>query len=53
MAPWFSVPNASKPFGISNHISLLAPCNSVLSNYLRDKSENPEQDTIVSRMHFK
>ena len=53
MAPWFSVPSAAKPFGVSNLISLLGPCNSVLSNYLLDKKPSDEQDTVVSRMKFK
>lgn len=53
MAPWYSIPNAVKPFSISNHISLLSTCNGILSNYLRDTEEYREQDTIVSRMEFK
>lgn len=53
MAPWFSVPNVSKPYSISNDISLLAPSNSVLTNFLMDKTEEPENDTIVSRMSFR
>lgn len=54
MAPWFSVPGASRPYAITNLISLLSPSNSILSNYLLDKSVDPkEKDTVVSRMEFK
>lgn len=54
MAPWYSVPSASKPYGITNLISLLGPSNSMLSNYLYDKTTDPnEQDTVVDKMKFK
>lgn len=54
MAPWFSIPSASKPYGVSNMISLLGPGNSVLSNFLLDKTTDPsEVDTVVGKMKFK
>lgn len=54
MSPWYSVPSAAKPFGITNLVSLLGPGNSVLSNYLYDKTTSPnEQDTVISKMKFK
>jgi len=54
MAPWYSVPGVSKPYGISNLVGMLSPSNSILSNFLLDKTTDPHtQDTVTSRMKFK
>lgn len=54
MTPWYSIPAANRPYGISNLVSLLAPCNSLISNYLLDKTTDPhDHDTVIDRMRFK
>jgi hypothetical protein len=50
LAPHFNVPGRSKPYEISGNLTLLAPATAVVSRYLRDTSETPDLDMIVSRL---
>jgi len=47
LRPFYNVPDLSKPFSISGNLTLLSPANNILSNFLSDKEEHPEQDTIA------
>lgn len=41
-----------EPFKISKYLTFLSPGNQIMSNYLGDKSEDPENDTIVKSLVF-
>jgi hypothetical protein len=46
LRPFYNIPDLSKPYSVSGNLTLLAPANSILSNYLSDDSENLVDDTI-------
>jgi len=50
--PYYNVPSVNKSYGISGNLSMLAPPNSIMSNYLYDKRPDVIQDTVVGRMKF-
>ena len=50
LGPQFSNPDPNKPFGISSFLTLLSPGHSTMANYLLDKEEQPELDTIVNHL---
>jgi len=43
---FYSVPDLSKPCSVSGNLSLFSPSNNIIANYLSDKKEQPELDTI-------
>lgn len=52
MQPHFSVPDTSKPYGISGLLTLLSPSTSILSNYLYDKETVQTEDECVKKLNF-
>ena len=52
LKPFYNIPDLSKPFSISGNLSLLGPANAILGNYLLDKREFPEEDTITRMLNF-
>ena len=44
--------DGSKPYSISNLVTLLSPANAILSDALDDKTEQPELDTIASKLKY-
>lgn len=49
LKPFYNIPDMSKPYSVCGYLTLLAPSNSLIANYLSDKSEYPEQDTISNK----
>jgi len=52
LSPYWNTVDLAKPYSISGNITLQAPSNSILSNYLQDASEDSEQDTISDRLEY-
>ena len=52
IAPYYNIPSTSKPYDVGGFLSLQPPANATLSHFLEDKTENPEADTICSRLNF-
>lgn len=51
--PYWSSMDVSKPYSISKFLSLLGPGNSIVTNYMDDKTPDTGVDTIVSRLKFR
>ena len=52
LKPFYNIPDLTKPFAISGNLSLLGPSNAILGNYLMDRREFPEEDTITRMLNF-
>lgn len=52
LEPFYNIPTTAKPYDVGDFLSLLPPGNTVIGNYLADKTENPELDTIVNKINF-
>ena len=52
IAPYYNIPSTSKPYDVGGFLSLQPPANATLSHFLEDKTENPEADTVCSRLNF-
>ncbi len=52
LKPFYNIPDLTKPFSISGNLSLLGPANAILGNFLMDKRENREEDTITKLLNF-
>jgi len=51
-APHFNIPATNKPNAISGNLSILKPGIGIVGNYLREKEDKPEMDTISKRLNF-
>lgn len=49
-APFYNIPDTSKPYSVSGNLTLLAPANSTIANYLSDARESDSLDTILSQV---
>lgn len=52
LQPHYNIPDLSNPYAVSGNLTLLGPANAILLNYLRDKMEDPLQDTIVEKLNL-
>jgi len=50
LKPHYNIPDTSKPYSISGNLSLLAPANSIMTNWLLDKEDDPEKDTVYKEL---
>ena len=50
ISPFYNIPDTSKPYSVGGYLSLQPPANATLSHYLEDQTENPEMDTILSKL---
>lgn len=48
LAPFYNIPDTSAPYSISGNLTLLSPINSILSNALMDRTEDPANDTVYN-----
>lgn len=48
--PYYNIPDMSKPYSVSGNLTLFSPANNILMNFLRDRTEDKEHDTIVNRL---
>lgn len=49
-APFYNIPDTSKPYSVSGNLTLLAPANSTIANYLSDAREADGVDPILSQV---
>lgn len=47
----YNVPDNNRPGGISGHLSILEAGNSIVSEFLSDKEDNPKDDVIYQRLN--
>ena len=45
-APHFNIPG-EQPYNISGNLTLLAPANNIMLEYLRAEHDHPENDTVL------
>lgn len=50
LKPHYNIPDLSKPFSISGNLTLLAPANSILANYLSDYEDGVDDESISFNM---
>ena len=51
LAPYYNIPDVSKPFEVCGNVSLMPCASTVLTNYLADKGSDGV-DTIVDKLNF-
>lgn len=52
LAPFYNIPDMSKPNAIAGELTLLSPANSLLGNYILDNDEDPANDTVSDRLEY-
>ena len=50
LRPFFNVPDMTKPYAISKRLTLDTPNNSILANYLADKSVSRGDNSLLAEL---
>jgi len=50
LSPYYNVPDQSKPYSVSGNLTLHAPGNSIIANYLSDVSKADGADTVIDKL---
>lgn len=52
LEPHYNIPDLSNPYAVSGNLTLLGPANAIILNYLRDRTEDIANDTIVEKLNL-